>query len=126
VKSCARLALHQTEISRRREEPGSMHDIAEHDSEEEGESHASEDCWVDLTIVRNAISVDDLLERPCEFVRLDEGWSHQLLVFYVLNQVDLRAVDVSLSDDVLHLLVKVELELFGTPEETHEDFISVL
>lgn len=50
-----------------------MHDITEHDTKEEGESHTSEDSRVDFLESWDTISVDDLLEGPGEFIGLEEG-----------------------------------------------------
>lgn len=50
-----------------------MPDVSKHDSEEEGEDRNSEKAGVDFLIPGNTVSVDDFLERGCEFVDFEIG-----------------------------------------------------
>ena len=52
-----------------------MSNIAEHYTEEEGEGDHSEEGRVDLTVGWDAVSVNDLLEHPGDFINFEEsGW----------------------------------------------------
>lgn len=52
-----------------------MSHIPEHHSEEEGEGNNSEEGWIDLFILWDAVSVNNLLERSGEVCGLEEGGS---------------------------------------------------
>ena len=54
-----------------------MHDITEHDTEEEWERDACKQCWVCLFVSWNTISIYDQLERTCELVNLEICWLRQ-------------------------------------------------
>jgi hypothetical protein len=56
------------------EKDESMHDISEHDSEEEWEGNACENSRVYLLITWDTISVDNLLEYTRELIGLKESW----------------------------------------------------
>ena len=58
-----------------------MANIAEHHTEQEGESHDGEDCGVYFLVHRYTICVDDLLEDVCEVIRLNVcGWLYRMVL----------------------------------------------
>ena len=80
-----------------------MSQITEHDTEEEWEGNNSEDSWVYFAIVREAVSVDNVLEWLGEIIISEVGgWLNARV-----NQLsDLRTHDIAvllkLSDDIEH------------------------
>jgi hypothetical protein len=73
--------------------------ISEHDSEQERESDASENCRVKFLILRDSVSVYDLLVDPCIVVSLDiSGRSDVVIV--VSFELSCRVVLEHISDDV--------------------------
>lgn len=50
-----------------------MTDVPKHDTEQEGESHASEVSWVHFFIEWYAIGIDYLLEDTCKLIGFYEG-----------------------------------------------------
>jgi hypothetical protein len=84
--------------------------ITEHDTEQEREGDTSEDSGVDFFVHGDTISVDDLLEGPCELVSLE--------VSRRFNSVVTKSLIVSCGV-VLENLSDLWLLLNRAPEETN-------
>ncbi len=54
-----------------------VHNITKHYSEKEGESYGGKDGWIYLFVFRNAVSINNHLERHGELVGLDESGSNE-------------------------------------------------
>ena len=50
-----------------------MHNITEHDAEEKGEGHYSEECRIDLSVLRHTVSINHILEPLCHRGLLEES-----------------------------------------------------
>jgi hypothetical protein len=74
-----------------------MADISEHDAEQERESHYREHGWIDFLVVRYAISVDNLLEHPCDIIVSEQS---RRLDTMLMDHLHLGSLDVSVP--VLH------------------------
>ncbi len=70
-----------------KEEDRAVTDIAEHDTEQEGERDTRENCWIYFFVDGNTVSVDNFLESPCEFIVPEESWWFDcvLIVLSVLS-----------------------------------------
>ena len=66
--------MNNAEESSDEEQKEAMANIAEHNTEQERESHDREDCGVDFLVHRYAICVHDLLEDVCEVISLNVSW----------------------------------------------------
>lgn len=73
-----------------------MHDISEHDSEEERECHDGEYGWIDFLEDWDTVGVDYFLEGHEEFIGLEVGGFGETLITLVcgLDEMHLRTVDV--------------------------------
>lgn len=95
-----------------------MHDISEHDSEEEWESHNSKVGWIDFSVLWNTIGVNNLLEGRGEFIRSNQSWFSKawnlLRSLLVVKPSDSSALN-HFSDFLL------ELEWFWAPNQALED-----
>jgi hypothetical protein len=76
-----------------------MHDITEHNTEEEGEGYNSEDSRVDFLECWYTISVNNFLEGVCKFVVLEERGLNKGAI--ISNQMDLRAINISSLSDIV-------------------------
>ena len=89
--------LKEAEAGSDQEEHGAVADISEHDAEEEREGDNREHGWIDFLVVRYAVSVDNLLEHPCDIVVSEKCRRLDAMFMYHLH---LRSLDVSVL--VLH------------------------
>ena len=95
-----------------------MHDISEHDSEEEWEGNACEYSRVHLLVTWDTISVNNLLEDTRKLIGLEKSWLGESLdVIWALLHVQTRESlhSYDLSDDL------VELEGLWSPSEALRD-----
>lgn len=87
-----------------------MTQITKHYTKQEWERHASKDCWIDFLIHGNTIGVDNFLESPCEFIRLNVSWW--------LNGMVIEPFEVS-SRVLLKYISNFAFFCDWTPEETN-------
>jgi len=73
------------------EEHESMANISEHHAEEERKRDDAEICWIDFSVSRDSIGVDDFLEWHCEFVLLEFSRWFDGVVF---NFVELSCLEL--------------------------------
>ena len=97
--------------------------IGEHDTKQERESDYPEQRRVDLLIVRNTISVSDLLEWSCELIYFEICRRCDIMV---VPLPDLWTINVAIFLDQAHFLI--DLLDFGVwcPKESHKQHIPKL
>mmetsp|Transcript_2651 Transcript_2651/g.4438 ORF Transcript_2651/g.4438 Transcript_2651/m.4438 type:complete len:344 (+) Transcript_2651:1015-2046(+) len=119
----AGLAGGQTEVDGEEGEDGAVHDVAEHDAEEEGESDAGKVGGVDLLVGGRAVGVHDQLEGAREFVGADQGGFGEAFD-HVGALLEGESAKPRALYDLLDLLL--ELEGLGAPDEALQDQVGLL
>lgn len=68
-----------------------MSSITVHYTIEEWEGNHSINCWINFSVLRDTIGVDNLLKWICEFVAFNEGWFSDIvsLVFLKVSSWEL-------------------------------------
>jgi hypothetical protein len=74
-----------------------MANITEHDSKQEWECDASKHSWVYLLVVRDTVSVDNVLEGSSEFISLEHGGWLNIVAIHQLESGNLN-VSILLFD----------------------------
>ena len=100
------------------EKEGAMHDITEHDTEEEWERDACKQCWVCLFVSWNTISIYDQLERTCELVNLEICWLRQSNVICTSLKVQIWWFQIPIIIFLVNQLI--ELDICWHPHESME------
>ena len=73
-----------------------MHDVSEHDTEEEGEGNDGWHGWVEFFVVGGTISVHDLLENIYEVILLETCWLDQIYAICI-DQLKIESFDCLLQ-----------------------------
>lgn len=97
----------ETQPDGENEQQRSMHDVAEHDSEEEGERDDVKDSGIDLLVSWNSVCIHDFLEGPQEIIRLKQGWLGQT-VNRVWTLLDVARIKIIILLDSVERALKVE------------------
>jgi hypothetical protein len=100
-----------------------MGHISVHHSKEEWEGHASKDTWVHFFVIRHTIGIGNGLENKSELIGLEMRWRNDSMIF---SLIDLRSINVPVLLNILYFLSNSLNLIERSPEETHEEFISVL
>lgn len=85
-----------------------MHNIAEHDAEEEREGDTGKDGRVGFLVVGDAVSVDDLLENRCKLSGPEHSRYSKLLVLLAHLYVDVDAAILHLCHVAKEFLLPVQ------------------
>ncbi len=85
-----------------------MSNISEHEPKFIRESHTGKICRICLAISRNSISVDNLLERTCEFVLFVKSWwfiSFLVEVVIINNNIGTKTI-VDVHDMFFNMILE--------------------
>ena len=86
-----------------------MHDVAEHDTEEEWEGDDCRDSWVELLVVWGTVGINHILEGPDEVVCLKRCW------FCQVNTVSVQLFKVKTFEVFLgSKLIQFDVEFEGS------------
>jgi len=92
-----------------------MHDVTEHNTEEEGERDASENSGISLFVVGHAVSVNDHLEYNRKFSFAEHRGVGQFVIDFTVFGVDVNA-DLLHGLDVRH---EILFTVGGAPDQSH-------
>ena len=84
-----------------------MHDITEHDTEEEWEGNNCWNSWVELLVVWSTVGINHVLECPYEIVGLERCWFYQLHSFRV-QFFEVESFEVFLGSKFVQFEIEVE------------------
>jgi hypothetical protein len=103
-----------------------VHYITKHNTEFEGEGNDGEQGGVDFFVLGNTISIDNFLEGVSKLISFNERRPDKGIFVKLIDLSDIEALNVSSLSDLQYAVEELFLEFSWAPEETHENFISVL
>ena len=98
--------------------------ITKHDTEQEWEGHNSEHSWVYFLVVRDTISVDNLLEHHCDFVNSKMCGRFYSVILNLLKSWD--SVRIILNFKLCHFSNDFFVIILRNPAEPNIESILLL
>lgn len=84
-----------------------MHNISEHNTEQEWEGDYSKYRGIDFLVLRNTIGIHDFLEWPSKLISFNKCWPDVLLSIELMYQLDMWSFNMTLASNIINCLLKL-------------------